>query len=102
MFYGARSQKGHGVGNLLKGLWRHATPLLKDAGRQALKTGLTVVTKGILKPKGGKKIKRGAVRTQSAATRRHKRAAPMNQTGADRIRKSRTRKSREVKDIFNK
>ena len=123
VFYGARSQKGHGLGNMLKGLWRHATPLLKDAGRQALKTGLSVVTTGILKPKGGRKIKttrkkkkRVAVRTPRSAkspSPRSKRAAlksinfrgfsPLNQSGSGRIRTRRRRKvKRAKKDIFHK
>ena len=54
-FAGSSFQRGHGVGNLLKGLWRYATPLLKKAGKQALKTGVSVVASGIMNPTSGKK-----------------------------------------------
>ena len=120
VFYGARLQKGHGVGNLLKGLWRHATPLFKDAGKQALKTGLSVVTTGILKPKGVRKAKtvqkkkRKAVRIPTSAkspSPRSKRAAlnsinfqgfsPLNQSGSGKKRRTRN-VGKGKKDIFYK
>ena len=55
VFAGASRQRGHGIGNLMKGLWRTATPLLAKAGKQALKTGVSVVASGLINPKSNKK-----------------------------------------------
>ena len=45
-FVGARYQKGHGLGNILRTLTRFALPMIKKGvkviGKQALKTGLDV------------------------------------------------------------
>ena len=48
VFAGAAYQRGYGVGRVMKNMLREATPLLKQAGKQAVKTGLSVVASGIL------------------------------------------------------
>ena len=47
-------QRGHGIGSILKGLLRVATPLIKSVGRQALKKSTPV-----LKEVGKQALKRG-------------------------------------------
>jgi hypothetical protein len=44
VFQGARGQRGHGLGSVLSGLFRSALPMLKNIGKQALQTGLSVAT----------------------------------------------------------
>ena len=45
-FVGSRSQRGHGLGSMLSGLFRSAVPMLKRGlatfGKHALKTGLEI------------------------------------------------------------
>ena len=55
VYSGAPYQRGYGLGGVMKNIMRRATPLLKHAGRQALRTGISVVAKGIM---GGPKRKR--------------------------------------------
>ena len=124
-FAGSSFQKGHGVGNLLKGLWRYATPLLKKAGKQALKTGISVVASGIMNPSSVKKrsnVQRrrktrpsaaGSSKTPSPRTRKAQLAkmnfksfSPLNsQTGSGKIKRRKPAKrsgKRKTKsrDIF--
>ena len=47
VYAGAPYQRGHGVGRVLKNIMRQATPLLKQAGRQALQSGISAITEGI-------------------------------------------------------
>ncbi len=46
VFYGARSQRGHGIGSIFSGLWRTVFPILKRVapalGRKALQTGVQI------------------------------------------------------------
>lgn len=46
VFIGTKVQRGHGIGNLLSGLFRAATPLLKKGamalGKHALRTGMQI------------------------------------------------------------
>ena len=46
VYYGAHSQRGHGLGSFLSGLFRRAVPFLtrgaKSLGKQALRTGLNI------------------------------------------------------------
>ena len=44
MYAGAAYQRGHGLGRVMKNIMRHATPILTQAGRQALKTGILLVS----------------------------------------------------------
>ena len=48
VFAGAAYQSGYGVGRVMKNMLREATPLLKQAGKHAVKTGLSVVASGLL------------------------------------------------------
>ena len=46
VFQGSRGQRGHGLGSMLRGLFRSAVPMLKRGlatfGKHALKTGLEI------------------------------------------------------------
>ena len=44
MFYGARTQRGHGIGSLLGGLFRRALPFLKSEAEILGKQALNVAT----------------------------------------------------------
>ena len=55
VFARAAYQRGYGVGRVMRTMLRDATPLLKQAGEKAVKTGLSVVASGIL----GKHRRRG-------------------------------------------
>ena len=48
VYAGAAYQRGHGLGWVMKNMIRHATPILKQAGSQALKTGISVLAQGVL------------------------------------------------------
>ena len=54
VFSGGSMQRGHGIGSILKGLFRVALPLIARVGRQALKK-----SKPILKEVGKHALKRG-------------------------------------------
>ena len=62
VYSGAPYQRGYGLGGVMKNIMRRATPLLKHAGRQALRTGISVVAKGIMEdPRGNVLPRRDAV-----------------------------------------
>ena len=69
-FQGAAVQRGYGLGGLLGGLFRAATPLLKQGakvlGRQVLRTGLNIAGDAL----GGKNVKRSAKRRMVEAGKR--------------------------------
>ena len=48
VFSGTSYQRGHGLGRVVRAVWREATPILKEAGKKALKSGFSEMTKGIL------------------------------------------------------
>ena len=54
VYSGATMQRGYGVGNILRGLFKVAVPLMKSVGRSALRRGAP-----ILKEVGKKVIKHG-------------------------------------------
>ena len=54
VFSGAPIQRGHGLGNVLKGLFRVAMPLLKNVGKQVLRRSTP-----FLKKVGKQALKRG-------------------------------------------
>jgi hypothetical protein len=57
VFSGAAYQRGYGLGRVMKNVMRQATPLLKHAGKQALKKGLSVIVDEVTKrPRHHKKI----------------------------------------------
>ena len=47
VFAGTSYQRGHGLGRIVKAVWREATPILKQAGKRALKSGITATVSGI-------------------------------------------------------
>ena len=55
VFAGTSMQRGHGVGNILRGLLRVALPLVKSVGKSALKKSAPII-----KEVGTRAIKRGA------------------------------------------
>ena len=109
VYSGAPYQRGYGLGGVMKNIMRRATPLLKHAGRQALRTGISVVARGVMNPKKRKRTpkKRRVMRRKtvspSPATQKKRLAArgfkPLNhQTGSGRVSRKRRRKT---KDIFS-
>ena len=48
VFYGARMQRGHGIGSIFSGLFRSIFPVLKRVapviGKKALQTGIDIVS----------------------------------------------------------
>ena len=56
VFSGTSYQRGHGLGRVVKAVWREATPILKQAGKRALKSGLSAVTTGIFGSKRKRKF----------------------------------------------
>ena len=54
VYAGAPYQRGYGLGRVMKNVIRQATPLLKHAGKQALKKGISALASGIM---GGRKRK---------------------------------------------
>ena len=77
VFAGAAYQRGYGVGRVMKNMLREATPLLKQAGKQAVKTGLSVVASGILgkRRRRARPIGAGGDAPAARATRRRRPAA---------------------------
>lgn len=65
VYSGAYMQRGHGLGNVGKTLWKTATPLLKTIGKQVVKRGTDV-----LKSAGKQALKQGLM---TAATELGKR-----------------------------
>ena len=70
VFRGAAMQRGHGLGSLVKGLFRTATPLLKKGalalGREAMSTGINIVEDAL----SGHSLKTAAKRNVSRAGKR--------------------------------
>lgn len=56
VFAGTSYQRGHGLGRVVKAVWREATPILKQAGKRALKSGLSAVATGIFGGKRKRKV----------------------------------------------
>ena len=98
VYAGSPMQRGHGLGNVLKGLFRIATPLLKSAGKLALKH-----SKPLLKEVGKQALKRGvdAIATEMNKPKRH-RAVRASAQIIRAAAQPRTRNRRKVtKDIFS-
>ena len=60
IFVGNRFQRGHGIGNIIGGLTRMITPLLKRGGKTLLKEGLRTGVDILGDVVGGKDIKSSA------------------------------------------
>jgi len=103
VFYGARAQRGHGLGSILSGLFRSAMPLIKKGaaavGRQALKTGAKIagdVADGrSFKTSVRHRLVEGGQTLLDGAKRPIKRKARPNSTRSKRARKQHT------SDIFD-
>ncbi|KAJ8048251.1 hypothetical protein HOLleu_00494 [Holothuria leucospilota] len=87
VFRGGRGQRGHGIGNILGGLFRSAVPLLKKGakalGKEALRTGMAVAgdvldgrsLKSSVKSRGlaaSKRVARKAVSSVTASSKSNK------------------------------
>ena len=89
-FTGARYQRGHGLGNMLRSLTKFALPFLKKGakavGKQAMKTGMNIAQEVML----GQNIKKAAKRhlsqgltelvTQHGRGRHRRRRGPPGET----------------------
>jgi hypothetical protein len=106
VFSGARMQKGHGLGNILRGLFRKIVPFIqrnaKAVGTRALKTGMEIAD-DVLE---GRSLKESASKRIPAGIKRM--ASTINwQTGSGVKRKAVRRKpkkkvvKRKKKDIWS-
>ena len=93
MYAGAAYQRGHGLGRVMKNIIRHATPNLKQAGSQALKTGISVLAKGVL----GNRNRPRKTRRKVIKRTKEVKVKPKVLTGVARKRIKRAR----AKDIFS-
>ncbi len=110
VFYGARMQRGHGLGSIFSGLFRSIFPMLKRVapviGKKALQTGIDIVSdvaagqslKESAKSRVSDALKEGissfiqTENTQSGSGFRRKRK---------HSKKSKTSKKKKSKDIFS-
>ena len=110
VFYGARMQRGHGLGSIFSGLFRSIFPMLKRVapviGKKALQTGIEIVSdvaagqslKESAKSRVSNALKEGissfiqTENTQSGSGFRRKRK---------HSKKSKTSKKKKSKDIFS-
>ena len=90
VFRGAAMQRGHGLGSLVKGLFRTASPLLKKGaialGKEALSTGLNIMGDTL----NGQSFKQATKRNVSRAGKRMMNKAvggikKRKQTGGSRV-----------------
>ena len=101
VFSGAINQRGHGVGNILRGLLKVAVPLFKTIGKSALKKSAPII-----KEVGKRALKRGldVAATEMSAPKRSKPSQFIGATIKDVTKripvKARKRKLQE-QDIFN-
>lgn len=88
VFRGARVQKGHGLGNVLGGLFRSAMPLLKKGvkslGKEALRTGVEIAGDVL----DGRSIKQAAKTRTLAAGKRVANRAASSITGSKSVKRS--------------
>lgn len=116
LFQGSRLQRGHGLGNILSGLFRSALPMLKRGlaffGKQALRTGAQIANdvadgesftestkkrvseriKGVFNPENF------SSQTGSGARRTSKRKIKLVISNLNKIKK---KKRRKFNDIFD-
>lgn len=90
VYAGAAYQRGHGLGRVMKSILRHATPILKQAGKQALKTGLSALASGVV----------GNRRT-NARSRNQSRISPNRKNVVTKRVLNKTRKAKMARDIFS-
>ena len=122
VFAGSATQRGHGIGNILKGLLRVATPLIKSVGRQVLKksapvlkeAGKRALTRGLAEMTSAKRPKtmrimaesvRGAMGSNKAVRKKKKASGRGTQrgraSGRGRQRGRVVRRRGVVQDIFH-
>ena len=110
VFYGARMQRGHGIGSIFGGLFRTIFPILKRVaptiGRQAMETGMQIV-KDVA---GGQSVKEAAkARVAEAIQKGINKVAEQgqDQTGSGKPHKRnrstsvKQRKKKKIDDIFS-
>ena len=104
VFYGQRTQRGHGIGNIFGGLFRTVFPLIKRfapvIGRKALQTGIQIVSnvvegrslKEAAKERVGETIREGinklttTSQSGSGIERKRKKSRPRSRTTSKRKR----------------
>ena len=104
VFAGASMQRGHGVGNILRGLLRVALPLVKSVGKSALKKSIPII-----KEVGTRAIKRGVdiAATEMSDPKRSKTTQFVGKTLDDARKtvrakgKPRRKRTNQKNDIFN-
>ena len=104
VFAGASMQRGHGVGNILRGLLRVALPLVKSVGKSALKKSIPII-----KEVGTRAVKRGVdiVATEMTDPKRSKTTQFVGKTLDDARKtvrakgKPRKKRTNQKNDIFN-
>ena len=104
VFAGASMQRGHGVGNILRGLLRVALPLVKSVGKSALKKSIPII-----KEVGTRAVKRGVdiVATEMTDPKRSKTTQFVGKTLDDARKtvrakgKPRRKRTNQKNDIFN-
>ena len=94
VYAGAAYQRGHGLGRVMKNMIRHASPILRQAGSQALKTGISVLAQGVL---GNYKRTTPQLR-KPTKNKKTVKVNPKRLIGLGRRRRKRTSKA---KDIFS-
>ena len=116
-FHGARSQRGHGLGSIFKGLFRWATPHLKQGfkslGKKALQTGVNVaqdmLTGKNLKTATSKRVKQALVdmssqnSSQSGAGRKaiKRKAQPRKNSSPPRKKQKATPQKKRPEEKFS-
>lgn len=105
-FEGQMYQRGHGLGNIFRGLFKMLAPVAKTFGRQALESGLHLAADTL----EGKSLKESAVKRGRQAGKKmvneaQRRLKHQRGKGIKRGRKNSVRKTKRVKlgvpkDIF--
>ena len=101
VFAGATMQRGHGMGNILRGLLRVAMPLIKSVGKSALKKSAPVI-----KEVGKRALKRGLDVTTTELLN-PKRSKATHMVGelvkdvSDRVQIKKPKRKPKGKDIFD-
>lgn len=105
VFSGVRTQRGHGLGNLLTSAFRVFLPVLKSTGKSVLKQGLSTGADILGDLVRGRSLKQAAkTRVKEGGSRLLKRAADAlntKKTIKKKKKKKRGSKAAAVRDIFS-
>jgi len=110
VFTGPTLQRGYGLGGVLGGLMRAATPLLKQGmkavGKQALSTGIGLLGDTLqgrnLKVSAKRRLKRAGQQLASGALQRFTSGPPIKRKAtAKNIISSKVKRQRRAQDIFD-